>query len=378
MFKRRAFKIFIFAFIFAFIFQGLRWKEFRILDGSVWSDQAFYVQSGDVREFDFTKAYGHPGGTVIEGVSSLSNLFDPSRKHSTQILMLFLSFFNSLTIAGVCVLCYLLRKNDYWWIIALSILSLDRLYDFATPPTAIVTPLVVFLSLLTLYLYENKEKIHIRHILCWSLVAGLSIATRFDIGIFCASSLGLFLVFKKVINLRNIFFAVGGTLASFVLFDPFMWFMPVQHIKDLIYKIIFHYAEYTPTHLSFSNVFYFSVLAFIGVILSIMILFSKKKIKSPLPLDFTIILLSMTSVLYVIFLTAHYQAQRYFQPIISIWEMFLPILIFAFLPKIFPAYSTEKKQKITAFFFVVFSVCVFFLNYIILPVLVLPVYLYYR
>jgi len=235
MFKKRVVQIFIFAFIFAFIFQGLKWKNSNIIDGSMWINQARYVQDGDGRQFDFKNAYGHPGGTIIEPEIIFNKFFDGAHKHSEGFLIFLLTFLNSLFIAGICALCYLLRKNNFWWFIVLIFLSFDTLYDYATPTTAVVVPLVVFLSLLTLYFVENKEKIKTKHLLFWSLIAGLSVATRFDIGGFCVFSFLVLLSVMKIINWKKILIITSGAVASFILFDPFMWYMPIQHIKDLFF-----------------------------------------------------------------------------------------------------------------------------------------------
>lgn len=325
MFKCKIVFIFIFAFFVSSYFLWARWEKYDFIDSEAWANQVQYFQTNDPKEFNPLGAYGHPGGPIIEGTIAFHKVLNIPYENS---LVVFVTIFNAIIISSICALCFLLKKNNFWWIIVLSTLSLDRLYDFATPPTAIVSPLIVLLSLLTLYFYENKEKIKIPQIAFFAFIVGLAVATRADIGVFCSAVFLIFLRFKNIISWKTFYTITAGSFFFFVLFDPFMWFMPFQHIKDLISKIIFHYAEFAPTHMTFESVLNISSFAFVSIFLSAALLFMRKKIKLILPSDFMMMLYLMTFVLYSIFLTSHYQAPRYFQPIIFIWEVFLPLFIF--------------------------------------------------
>ncbi|MEI6580970.1 MAG: hypothetical protein WCO07_02235 [bacterium] len=342
MSKQKLFFVLIFSFIIAFFFQWTRWKTFDFLDSSVWSNQAKYVETGDPQEFNALAAYGHPGGPIIEGTIVLHKMFKKSYNDS---LVMFMTILNSLVITAICILCCLLRKNNLWWIAVLSTLSLSVMYDFSTPPSAIVSPLIVLMSLLTLYFYENKNKIKIQYFLIFSFVIGLAVATRVDIGVFCALVFLLFLRFKNTINWKGFFIIAFGSVISFILFNPFMYFMPIQHTRDLISKIIFHYAEFTPTHMTFLGVVGISSLAFVSIFLAICLFFLRKKIKLILPDSFVIMLVLMTIFLYFVFLTSHYQAQRYFQPIIFIWETLLPLFVFNLTPQISFNFLKKTSQE---------------------------------
>jgi hypothetical protein len=50
--------------------------------------------------------------------------------------------------------------------------------------------------------------------------------------------------------------------------------------------------------------------------------------------------LSMTTVLYAVLLSAKFQAQRYFVPILLVWEILLPFYIFSLAEKM-----PDKKNK---------------------------------
>ena len=145
-----------------------------------------------------------------------------------------------------------------------------------------------------------------------------------------------------------------------------MWFMPIQHIKDLVYKITFHYYEYYPTYLRPSEILDFSILTFLSMFLSAFLIFKREKIASPIPINFLVVMLLITAFLYNVFLTARYQAPRYFKPLILIWETFLPIFIFSLLPLInFEFLKKEKSKKIALNIVSVFVVIILISYYLI-------------
>jgi hypothetical protein len=163
-------------------------------------------------------------------------------------------------------------------------------------------------------------------LLFWGFLAGFSIATRADIGGIMAFS---FLIpLKQKISWRRMFLVLETIGLTFILFDPFMWFMPVRHIGDLVYKMVLHYTEFTLTYLKPLEVVSFSLVAFVSMFLASFFVFYRNKIRSPVPYNFLVALLLATAVIFNIFLTAQYQTQRYFEPIILMWETLLPFFVF--------------------------------------------------
>jgi|ERR1035437_156534 hypothetical protein len=332
--------IFIIAFIVSSVFQGVSWVEFGIVDGGLWASQAQYVQTHDTREFNFLGAYGHPGGTIVEGTALIHDVFKIDYYNS---LITFLVIFDSIIISSICVLSYKLRKRHIWWIITLATLSLDRLYDSLTPASVVATLLFVFLSLLTLYLYENE--ITKKKIIIWSLIAGMLIATRIDIG--CVSTVAFIVLLVQKLKWKDMLSVLTGIILSFCIFDPFMWFMPIQHLRDLIFKITYHYSDIAATHMTFISLLSFSSIAFISMILSIILLIlqKKKKVIAPIPPAYTYTLLVLSGILYTVYLTAHEQTTRYFVPLVFIWEVFLPLFIFCLIPLVDFNFLKNKVQK---------------------------------
>lgn len=343
MTKRRFFIFFTCIFIVSVLFQGIQWKEFDMVDSGIWGNEARYVLDNDPREFNFLAAYGHPGGPIIEGAIVLHALFD--LPYDTSVLVL-VTLLNSLFVAGACVLAVLLRRGSLWWIVVLGTLSLNRLYDYATPPSAVVTVIIAFLCLLTLYIFEKKERLKPAYLICWGIVSGLAIATRADVGLF-SSAVFLALLVPRI-GWRVTALLIGEAVLVFAIFDPFMWFMPVQHLKDLVFKIVYHYADFAPAHLGLTEVVTFSSIAFVSMFLSVQFLLLRKRIMSPLPPLFIGALLSMAGAFYVVFLTADYQATRYFLPILFIWEMFLPLFIFWLIDAVQFSFMSSESSQFTA------------------------------
>ena len=135
---------------------------------------------------------------------------------------------------------------------------------------------------------------------------------------------------------------IVGAVLVFIAADPFMWFMPMQHLKDLVYKAVFHYAEFHSTHLNLVTLLAISSLTIISICLALSYLLSSKKLGSPLPRAFILTLLPATLVLYVIFMTARSQGVRYYMPIIFIWEVLLPLFLFALAEKMGKRKKTFK------------------------------------
>jgi len=66
----------------------------------------------------------------------------------------------------------------------------------------------------------------------WVIVAGLVLATRIDTGILGIAGFGLFLFTR--LSIRKLCFLFLGAFLVFCIVNPYMWYMPMQHLKDLI------------------------------------------------------------------------------------------------------------------------------------------------
>lgn len=352
-------KIFILSFFIAALTQWFSFAELSMFDFSMWADQAKYVQTNNPIQFDFLQAYGHPGGPIIEGVIFVHSVFNLDYEDS---LMLFMVFVDGLAIALTAVLCYLYRKNHLWWPVVLIGLSLNRMYGFSTPPSTMVSIFIGLLSIYSLYIYQ-KNTIKPIYLGGLSLILGIIISLRIDIG--CVMALSTLVFLYPKLTWKHIIFTILGTGGFIVLFDPFLWFMPIQHIKDLWFKITYHYEEFKPTKISFYSLQDISALSFFSIFLAMTFVFLKKKLKSPLPYRFIYIYLFTTIVLYTIFLTSNYQAERYFLPLVTIWQIFLPLFIFTITEYMWPKLSKKINIPLSVFLGI-YPVVLLAINYLVL------------
>jgi hypothetical protein len=318
--------LFVGALCVACLGQGFVFFSVGILDEAIWSDQARFVEAGRPEQYNAAHAYGHPGGPVILGTIAVHHLAGISYE---MALPVFLTLFNSVVIAAIATLCCTLRPDSLWWLAVLGTLSVDKLYPVSTPTSAVVGPLLVLLSLITLRIVDQKL-VSWRWLAGWSLVAGLAVATRFDIGSITTACLFAVLVsvMRPTLGWRLLAGMVAAACAVFVACDPYMWHMPVQHVGDLFGKAALHHQTFTRNRLDLGEVASLSSLAFLGLAFTLLGQTVPGLARKTLPAVFVWALLSLTVLLYGIFLSASYQAVRYFIPIVFIWQAFLPLQLF--------------------------------------------------
>lgn len=317
--------VFIISFLLSTLFHGVFLNKIGIADIGLWASQADYFLNSDSRQFDFLGAYGHPGGPIIIGTAFINVLSGFSYELSLLILML---VFTGLLISISCVICFYILRSHFIWIIVLLILSINPLYEYSTPPSNLASLLSVLLCLFTILLSRKELEIDNRYIVLWSVISGFLISTRLDVGLLI--SLVLLISFYKKINIDKFFLLILTITISFVILNPYMWYMPVDHIGDILYKIIYHYEFFEEVRLGFDYVISFSSIAIVGLMMSFWVIYLKMDF---LPKKLIIALTILTFFLYLVFLSSRYQASRYFLPIILIWEVFLPMSFFVIMEK---------------------------------------------
>lgn len=320
IFKEKSTKVFVISFILLNILLGVRFYLLDMVDSGMWGHQAEYILSGDSQQFDFLGAYGHPGGTIVEGTILLQKI---TNTRSYFLVLILVSILCSTLGALSALLCEKLKKDSFWWMGVVITLGLTPFYESATPTSAVAAIGVSALTLLTFYILENgnSKKLFVY----WGMLSGFVVATRFDIG--TLSSFIYFLVLLKKGETRNILKALLASFSTFVIFDPYMWYMPIRHIKDLVYKIFFHYSEFSIWRIDKSVIIFLSLFAFISFILSILSYTKLKKNIKVLPIKLWLGMTSLALIVYGMFLTSNFQAERYLMPVVLIWEIFLSLYI---------------------------------------------------
>jgi hypothetical protein len=327
------------AFLVACLGQWFVFFNIGILDEAFWADQARYVEAGSPEQYDPTRAYGHPGGPVILGTIAIHHVAGIAYETALPV---FLTVFNSLVIAAIATLCHRLRPDSLWWLPVLGSLAVDKLYVVATPTSAVAGPLLVLLTLLTLRIV-NVEMVSWQRLAAWSIVAGLAVATRFDIG--SITTLFLSSVLATTLRWRQLAWMAAAAFAVFVVCDPYMCSMPVQHLSDLLGKAALHHQTFARNRLDRGEVVSLSSLAFLGLTFTLIVQAVPGVTRKKLPVVFVWSLIALTVVLYGIFLSASYQAARYFIPIVFTWQVFLPLQLFELIAAIhFPSLRTEAAR----------------------------------
>jgi hypothetical protein len=312
--------IFIGVFICGFLVHAVSRTIFGYVDQTLWANQIQYILNQDPREFDLFRCYGHPGTTLVE----LGSLFHIFFSTSYPIAV---TLGTSVLIAGATaacsVLCYLLYPQSLWWLATALILIVNRLYLGSLPPTAIAMPFVTLIVLTTWWLWSLQLNSSRWLFFVLGVIVGLATATRFDVTLLISFPMFLLLWYRH--GHRVVLPMLVGTGISFFIADPFMWFMPVQHITDLYHKFTLHYAQFSKSRIQIDelvNTIWLSVISFIWSMLYVFQRNRAQIIPSPI-----IVVFSLTSLIAVmVILSSRYQAVRYLFPLCIVWEVFLPLL----------------------------------------------------
>jgi len=121
----------------------------------------------------------------------------------------------------------------------------------------------------------------------------------------------------------------------------------MQHLKDLVYKITWHYSGFTPSYLSISDILKLSGMTVLSIFLVGGFLFIKPKIFISISQSLINCLGIITVIGIGIITTSDYQSPRYLTPIIFMWELLLPLFIFTLAKQ-------TKHYKIISIFFIIF------------------------
>jgi hypothetical protein len=291
-------------------------------DRIIFANQIQYFLTHDPREFDLLGAYGHPGTTVVELGSLLHIFFGVSYVNAVTLSI-------SILIAGATaacsVLCFLLYRRSLWWLAAAFILLLNRMYIIAAPPTAVVMPFIVLIVLATWWLWEQPAFRSRWVYILMGAVMGLAIATRLDISLLVSTPMFFIIWYRH--RYRVILPLLAGAGISFFIADPFLWFMPLQHISDLIHKFTLHYTHYLRLKIDPFFLLDAGWLSAVSFIWSI-VLFYHRRLARIIPVPIMIVVTSTTILGIIVVFSSKFQAVRYLFPLFTIWEIILPLFAF--------------------------------------------------
>jgi hypothetical protein len=312
--------IFCKVFLFAFVIQMVKMTIF-LSDGEMWAYQIRYFLTNDPYGFDlFHAGYGHPGTTLM-GLGSLFHiLFGLS--YSTALTLSVTLLIATVT-AACAALCYLLQPQSLWWFTTGFILTLSRLYVTATPPSAVVMPFITLVVLALCWLLKQNISVSIPLIFLWGIILGLSAATRLDITLLVG--IPLIILFCYGSGMRVLVPVITGGVISFILSDPYLWFMPVQHVIDLWSKFTVHYSSYPMSRSLPWFEWVQGVPLAVIAIAWFLFLHHRRRLSSLIPTQVLFVFLWISLLAVMILVSSKFQAIRYLFPLIIVWEVFLPL-----------------------------------------------------
>jgi hypothetical protein len=232
----------------------------------------------------------------------------------------------SLIIAGCSLLGRMLRPTHWWWVSIGGLLLFNRLFFSAVPPTAIVSPLIVLLVLIAIYIREQPI-VSNRWLIIFGALLGLGLATRLTI----SGVIGALLIIWLVPKLRwRLSWLIASALLVLVIFDFYFIVEPTQHLASIYQKVFTHYThKFAP--LSLRELLLTSPFAFISLLLASLALWLP-------PVKFSIkrrdlaALIILTLLVGWLLWQSSYKPRWYFYPLIFLWEILLPLWLIDLMP----------------------------------------------
>lgn len=317
----RVLHVFLSTFLVALLVQGWLWQHIEFIDKYMWINHLQHVVRMDDQVFDKT-VYGHPGTPAMDIAIAVHWLF---RIGPEPALLGSLALLNSLSIASAATLAFILKPASRWWLALAGMLMVNRLYFSSTPPTAVISPLLTFIILLTWWLYKKGKLVRWPETILWGVSLGIAGATRADMsGLFALGMLALLIFRLPWLKTTAMILLALGTFSAV---DPFMWWMPIRHVFDLLHVMRFHYAEYDHYRLSLTALLLISPLSLISLALATVWAALHRRLPQPVPRSFMVWLITLTLGIGAILLRSQFQADRYFFPLAFLWEALLPLFL---------------------------------------------------
>lgn len=336
----RAIAIFVMTFIVSYMLQVAVFAGVDgMVDAQMWADQAHYFSEDDERQFNYLAGYAYPGGTVIEATLLVQKLTGASFLESLYGAIFSLV---ALVIALSACVADRLRAHRLVWLGVVGILAPNWMFMLASPPTALAAVLLVLVMLLSLLVLRSE---HGAVRIGWGVVLGALVATRADIGGLAAVM--FFPLLYMHLGWRRSALAALTALVTFVVLDPYMWFMPLQHLLDIVFKCAYHYAVYSPSPLGFQSVLALSFLAVVAMVIATIELVVGK-VSLVVPHRVLVAMCIGTVVATGLILTSHLQSIRYFIPLIFMWEALLPLLLLPFVEQMEFSFIKGKAALLRA------------------------------
>jgi 4-amino-4-deoxy-L-arabinose transferase-like glycosyltransferase len=338
--------LFLLVLLVALVSQALLWQQVVFTDEERWVEriaQLTYDISHRHYQADNPVYSGHPGMSFVTPGAlaySLGVSLPESLRGSVSLLVAF-------SVAAVALVCYRLRPASMWWLPASIMLIVHPLYLHASPTNAVIAPLSVALVATALWLYEHAHSRHtILVLILWGIGIGLAAATRVVTSALIVGPLFIFLLSR--VRWRALLLALLSGVVTAVAVDPLWWHTPWQHMQYILFRSSLNYTEHVaPISLRLEDFILFAPFALLSLILALVIVLDRR-LTSPVPRAFIVLLFFITVLFSAAFLSVRYQSMRHFQPLIFLWEIFLPLWVLHFAQQLRFSFINSPRQLRTA------------------------------
>ena len=297
------------------IVQGYVWLNFWPIDHTVWVDGVHHHAHGRVVEQSHVVDQ-FPATTILLPAGALA----AAGTSEDAALRLTMAFLLSLVAALTAAVAFLLRPATLWWAFVAWILIFQPLYTISTLPSGLLAPLAALFALLVLLARERNDY-SLAMLARIGACGGAMLATRFETSAVFVAAATLFLASKRTTALYALpFFAV----VSFLFFDPYFLFSPMEKVANFIYRLLFH-ALYFDKANALVSVTYASTFGIVALALAVVFLCTRRL--SSIPPDFALFLAATSAAIIVaLFISRHHPAWLFY-PALLVWEMLLPFLV---------------------------------------------------
>jgi len=313
-------------FVAAALGQSVLWQSHDFIDQDVWEERVdIFARAISSRSVVFSQKgfSAHPGTSMIS-VAGILRAVGLGSKHS---LVLGVSLLNAGLIAGAAVMCRELRPGLWWWLPVFFVLLGHSLYRLVSPTSAVIVPAVVLLYLSGLWMVE-RSIFNWGQCLVMGVAMGIGFATRLPITLLFSGPLVVYLFF---FSSKRVVWVVPLSLLVWLLFDPLLWLVPMEHLSLIFNRTALHVTHQTLGQLSWRSLVSVSSLALMAVIMSILSVSFNRKALCPVRVGYVVLLWVVTVMISLVLFEARTSAIRYFFPLIMLWEVLLPLWLLHFM-----------------------------------------------
>ena len=351
--------LFLATLLVAFLLQSLLWRTVHFVDERLWVSTVVAV-AGDLssgnRSPTLADYIDTQLGMAPSFIAALAYLGGSTGAVSLKTSVALL---NALSIAGIVVVCKRLRPDSLWWLAAGAIATGHALYVYATPPDAVMAPLMTLLVFATLLVHEHHHTLPYWMPLILGATAGLGLATRLPDTVLLSMPLLMFLL--PTVGVRYIVLILVSAGATAIATNPLLWFVPLLHTWHILARSAWQF-NHGPvpgaTDLGLVDFLLYTPLTVLAVFFTVLCAVLGRMHILPFRSSL-LVLITITGVVSAVLLSAAFQTLRYFFPLIWMWDTILPLSVLCLANKITFSFANSARARLVLHSFAAASLVVF-------------------